>query len=108
MDCRYILEPKPGRLAADELRTVAVHFHRPDAPYAPGTEFKSNRAGSAKEVKHFQVLELPVIVNHIEQGLLGIVGSGPCRISVWRVDSLALKGSSYYPHIARNCSTALK
>ena len=73
-------------------------------PASPGDEFITVAPRATEEVQHFYFIKVKAVLQNVEKGLFGEVGSGPGGplVSRW-MKTPPLELSSYYPHKSCIC-----
>ena len=104
-DHRHVGEAEARSFSLDEGRVAPLHLDAIHPRSAAGSEFEGYGPSAAEKIQHLEVLELILVVEDIEESLLGEVGGRPGFVAHRRIDDLALQASAYYPHIT---STVLK
>lgn len=96
-----VFERKLPRGTVNKFIAFKVGINGNDFSSPAGSEFIGNAAGTRKQVDDFQSLEIEMVVQNIEQCLLGQISGRPHRQVARRTDDPALIFSGNYPHVFR-------
>lgn len=94
-----VLNAKLGDALANESRMVAVHLYAHHLFASTRKEFKSDAAGTAEEVKRFDILKIHITLKNIKDVLLGKVSSGTRLERTRHIEMPALIFAGYDSHL---------
>ena len=94
----YGIQPQARSFLLDERGVLAGHLHAVHAPGPARSELEGDGTGAPEKVQHLEVLEFILVVQNVEQALLGKVRGGPGLVAGRRKDHFPFQFSADDSH----------